>query len=380
MTVTVVDRAGYGITHREFTDEGYLRVPGRVARAGVQHYKAKELGLEDRKPDALVGVYRPPEEVFSYESLQSYADADVTDDHPKSLVDPKTFKDVAVGHTSSPGRQEGDYVIVDLLVKDADAIQAVQDGKVALSAGYEAQYDSAPGEAQDGELYEFVQRNIKINHVALVDRARAGPDARLFDNDNGGPAMGTKVTLDGGKTVEVADDATAQLIQSTLDAKQKSYEDMEAKAKEYEDEAAKLRDQMEKEKAEKDQAIEDRDKAKQAASDEAIAERVKAVTDAQGKAEKIAGGDFTCDSMDVPTIQREALKKARPTIDWDDKPDAYVAAAWDMEVERINENPAGGTHDRLGEDLKHLYSQDGQPNAGREAYSQFLAGQTGGKH
>lgn len=192
--------------------------------------------------------------------------------------------------------------------------------------------------------------------------------------------MGTKVTLDGGQTIEVADDATAQLIQSTIDAQKKSYEDMKAEAEQKESESKELRDQMEKEKAEKDQAIEDRDKAKQAASDEAIAERVKAVTDAQAKAGKIAGGDFTCDSMDVPTIQREALKKARPTIDWDDKADAYVAAAWDMEVERINENPAGGTHDRLGEDLKHLHSQDGQPNAGDQAYGDFLAGNTGGKH
>lgn len=59
MTVTVVDRAGYGITHREFTDEGYLRVPGRVARVGVQKYQAQELGLTDRSPTSLVAVYRP---------------------------------------------------------------------------------------------------------------------------------------------------------------------------------------------------------------------------------------------------------------------------------------------------------------------------------
>lgn len=43
MKCTVFDRAGYRITQREYTDEGFLKVPGRVARTGIQEYLAREL-------------------------------------------------------------------------------------------------------------------------------------------------------------------------------------------------------------------------------------------------------------------------------------------------------------------------------------------------
>ena len=374
MSVLVTDRQSYGITAREWTDQGYLRVPGRVARAGIQKYLASELQLNDRKPDEVVNVYRPPDEVFSQDSLQSYEDVDVTNNHPDNLVSADSFKRVAVGHTTDAGRPDGDYVVADLIIKDKDAIQAVQDGKVSLSAGYEAEYSYEPGQTADGQPYEFVQRNIRINHVALVDTARAGQQARLYDHA-GGNRMST-ITLDG-KTVEVADNATAQLIQSAFDAKDMSYKEMEDKAKQMEDEAAKLRKQMEEMEASKDAAIEERDQAKKAASDEAIQERIKAVSDAKQTAAKVAGSDFTCDSVDPLTIKRNALAKARPAMDWADKSEAYVQAAWDHAVEQIDNDPAAASHKRFADDLAKHYQADDGRMAGTAAYEQFLSG---GKH
>lgn len=186
--------------------------------------------------------------------------------------------------------------------------------------------------------------------------------------------MNAKVTLDG-QTIEVQDEPTAQLLQRTFDMSKKEMEDMEKKAKEHEDEAKNLREQLEQEKAAKDKAIEERDEAKKAASDEAIAERIKAVSDIRDKAQKIAGEKFTSDSMDVPTIQREALKVSRPTVDWNDQSDAYVQAAWDLEVENLNADPAKRSHDRLADDIKHLYDENGLP-AGSKAYNDWLSGKT----
>ncbi|MGL5729314.1 MAG: DUF2213 domain-containing protein, partial [Plesiomonas sp.] len=64
MLIQINDRASYSITQREYTPEGFLRVPGHVARPGIQQYLASELGL-DGDPNRIVNVYRPPEEVFS---------------------------------------------------------------------------------------------------------------------------------------------------------------------------------------------------------------------------------------------------------------------------------------------------------------------------
>ena len=44
--VFVQDRQTYKTTHREYTDEGFLRAPGRVAKTGIQKYLRRELGLD----------------------------------------------------------------------------------------------------------------------------------------------------------------------------------------------------------------------------------------------------------------------------------------------------------------------------------------------
>lgn len=374
MSILVTDRQSYNITRREWTDQGYLRVPGRVARTGVQYYLAQELQLTDRKPDEVVGVYRPPGEVFDADSLTSYEDVDVTLDHPPNLVDAASYKRHAVGHTTDAARQEDNYVVVDLIIKDQDAIKAVETGKAALSAGYEAVYEHAPGRTEDGEPYEFIQKDIRINHVALVDKGRAGNEARLLDHAGGTP-MAT-VTLDG-QAVEVGDNATAQLVQRAFDEANKSYKDMESKAKEMEDEAAKLRKQVEEMEATKDKALEDLEEAKKAASDEAIQERIKAVSDAKSQAAKIAGSDFTCDSLDVTEIKRNALSNKRPTVDWNDKSEHYVLAAWDIELENAKADPASASHDRFAADMQNLHTDDAAMGEGRAAYNEFLSG---GKH
>lgn len=371
MSVLVIDK-GISVTgsKREITDEGFLRVPGRVARTGVQQYLAKELGITDRDPNAIISVYRPPEEVFKREALDSYDNSDMTVDHPTEMVDAKTYKQVSVGHAISPGRQEGDYVVVDYLIKDQAAIDAILSGKAELSAGYRAEYVPQEGVAEDGTPYEFIQRDIRINHTALVDRARAGREARLFDH-HGDHHMTATVTLDSGNSVEVADKSTATLIQSTIDGLRKQVQD----AEESKAEAEKAKDEAE---AKKEKADEDMAKMKEDTSDAAIAERLKSIATTRDAARKVAGEDFTCDSLNVLDIQRAALAKARPAVAWADKSEAYVSAAWDQEMEKTEEErkkeEASKTADALGADLAKRYTGDNGQMVGDSAYEEFLKG------
>lgn len=380
MKILLVDRESYAITHREFTDNGYLKVPGRVARTGIQRYLAAELGLTDREPNAIVAVYRPPEEVFAPESLASYDNADVTNDHPSDLVNPKTFKQVVVGQVVSPGRRDGDYVVADLIIKDQEAIEAIEAGKTELSVGYLAEYAHEPGVTDSGEAYEFVQRRIAVNHVALVDRARAGRNARLFDRQPKEAITMHQVVLDNGSAVEVADKATAQLIQSTIDSLRKRAADAEA-------ETAKAKDEAEAAKAKAEKLAEDLEEERKKSSDAAIAERVKAVADTQALARKIAGAEFTCDSVDPVEIKRAALAKVRPTIDWADKSPAYVLAAFDLEAEKKEsedeeeeerKQAAADSLKNLGKDFKDGKPADAQ--AVRDSvYDEFLKTRYGKK-
>lgn len=314
ITVTHNDRKSFALnSQRVYTDEGFLRVPGKAARTGIQEYLASELGLKDRAPNDIIRVYRPAEEVFNDESLQSYLGADVTNNHPPTLVNASTYRNTSVGVVTSVGRQDGDFVIVDMVIKDKDAIKAVETGKCELSAGYTAVYDDTPGTTPEGEPYDFRQTRIKINHVAIVDRARAGAMARIFDNMEKKPMY--QITTDTGLKVDVADaavvDAFKRLEQRVSDA-----------------EAAK-----ETVQAQLDAAMEQVADLTTKCSDEALKARVEAIARVTSSARKVAGNEFTCDSMDPVAIKRAALAVKRPSVDWAEKSTAYVEAAFDMAVE-----------------------------------------------
>ncbi|MCE8034608.1 DUF2213 domain-containing protein [Billgrantia tianxiuensis] len=382
--ILLKDRAGIPLapgSARVVTDEGYLRVPGRVARAGnVQQYLASELELTDRGPNEIVNVYRPPESVFAPDSLSTYDNSDITVQHPDDLVTAVTWQGVSVGHAISAGRQEGDWVVVDLLIKDQEAIKAIDAGTVELSAGYLAEYVHQPGVTPDGTPYEFIQRGIAVNHIALCDHARAGREARLFDHKPAQEAVMThKVTLDNGVKVEVADEQTQTLIQSTLDGLRKQVADSQKAVQDAEE-------AKQKAEAKADAADEENEELKKKASDDAISARVTEVISAMDSARKVAGDEFTCDSVVPVVIYRSALDSAKAPCkryeSWDKAPEAYVVAAIDMAVEKKeaedeeeeeHEKRTSDSHRRFADDMAKSKTKTGDAQATRDAnYQAFL--------
>jgi len=162
---------------RTYTEEGFLKVQGRAAKTGIQEYFARELGLTDREPNAVVRVMRFADDVFKQSALDSYIGCDVTIEHPETFVNSQNFKSSSVGLVTAAAR-DGDFVLVDMIVKDQSAIDAIHSGKVELSAGYECRYEPAP----EGSSYDFVQRDIRVNHLAITNSARGGSQVRLADS------------------------------------------------------------------------------------------------------------------------------------------------------------------------------------------------------
>ncbi len=166
------------------TSDGYLVMDCAVARSGIQEYLAAEMGeaFADRNPRDIVRIYRPPEVIFGDSSLASYAHKPLTNDHPREGVTAATWKRDAIGWTGDEARQDGKRVRVPMLMADADAIADVRAGKVEWSAGYAVAFDVAPGVTPEGEAYDAIVTAQKINHIALVDKGRAGPDCRIEDS------------------------------------------------------------------------------------------------------------------------------------------------------------------------------------------------------
>jgi hypothetical protein len=161
------------------TEDGYLIAEARAVRTGIQLYAGDEVGKPEMK---VVKVYRPAESVFAEASLQSFTHAPVTNDHPDKQVTAANWKDLAIGEVSTAAKKDGEWVMLPLILKDAKAIKLVEDGKRELSAGYVCELEWTDGFTADGEAYDAIQKNIKINHLALVDRARAGSKARIGDS------------------------------------------------------------------------------------------------------------------------------------------------------------------------------------------------------
>ena len=150
-------------------DDGSLVVEALLTRSGVFEYRN-----QDGTPRF---EYRPPDEVK--DSMESFHMVAVTNDHPTEMVDTENAKQVVVGTVGENVRMQGTHMAAPLAIFDAGAIADLKGGKQQISCGYHADMDPTPGITPDGISYDAVQRNIRGNHVAIVDIGRAGPNAKI---------------------------------------------------------------------------------------------------------------------------------------------------------------------------------------------------------
>lgn len=183
--------------HLEETPEGYLLARNCVlGRTGIQTYRLDELpmdqleslGVNISDPSAEIDIFRPPEAVFSTNALASGNGKPVTDGHPDPSADlhgddfvgPDNYRKLACGHINNlhagiEPLESGDMPLLgDVLITTEPLISEVRaKRKRQLSLGYDYVL------RRNGDKLE--QHNIVINHLAVVPKGRAGPEARIVD-------------------------------------------------------------------------------------------------------------------------------------------------------------------------------------------------------
>jgi len=340
-------------TEREYTDEGFLKVPARISRTGIQEYLAVEMGLTDRDPTDIVRVYRPEDEVFTDESLQSFANKPVTNNHPPELVSPSNSKQFSVGMSGPEVTRDGMFAKTVLHVTDGEAIKNIESGKVELSNGYTADIEWTEGVTPEGEQYDAIQRNIKGNHIAIVERGRAGPACRVADNlpTTGDKVTMAKITIDG-VDFEVSDQA-AQAV-GKLQARLK---DAEMETQEKDEELKKKEDEMEaKEKESK--ATNDALQAKldDAESKIPTADTLdKLVTERTGVVDTVRKvmPEIEWEGKDADTLRREVVAAKCPNVQLDSASADYINARFDMLVESAESNSQQHLDDALKKQVEN---------------------------
>jgi hypothetical protein len=309
------------------TPQGFLRVDARLTRTGIFEY---------HNPDGSVRrELRLPEVVFDAETLESFLGAPVTDDHPPVMLDPSNVKQYAKGNIAGEMKRDGEFVRAPLLVTDEALAEKMAAGKVQISCGYQCDLEPTPGEWR-GQKYDAVQRNIRGNHVAVVDAGRAGA-ACAARMDSTGTHIQEKKNV---KQLTVnaikfdVDDTLAQAIEADRAFGDKL-------------DVAAAKTQAEKNAGRADAA----EKALEAEKAARIADAAKmpALVAARVALEKTAGGivgdAVKFDGVSDRDIKAQVVEKVTGEKVAAERSDAYVDGAFDLAVKQAGKvgNPALAT-------------------------------------
>ena len=365
-----IDNSQWMTVPFERTNEGFLKGRAIVTSIGVFTYK--------RKDGTIQRELRLPEDVFSFDTLNSMKLKPVTLNHPTELVTSDNAKDLQVGslgdNPSSTTQwhdvpfdkiTDGINCAIDMVITRQDAIDAILNGKQALSMGYTCDLEVAqPGASWCGVEYDFIQRNIRYNHCAIVDAARAGDNAKIELRQDSEDAvlediMVTKI--DGGTKMELKkinlDGIDYQAEESVIKALQKA----DARAKKAEEDACSAKKELDKAIADAEKAKEELEKKlseveaeKDTAKDKAdglekeleelkktsmdstkLDAAVKARIELLKNAEK--AGVEVKEDMSETDIKKAVIIASFPNANFDGKDDVYIQARYDATVEILCE-------------------------------------------
>ena len=173
---------------RTMDDNGFLHVKiSPFTKEQVAPYYGREipgyreLGLD---PDKIYYGYRPAEELSKPETVASINGIPVQLRHHAEFADAPA-RETRVGATGTDAEWRAPYLMNSLTIFDADAQKAINSGALReLSMAYHYRPEMQAGEF-DGQHYDFIMRDIRGNHLALVEEGRAGADVLVYDSKPG---------------------------------------------------------------------------------------------------------------------------------------------------------------------------------------------------
>ena len=161
-------------TAREVNQNGYMIVRDNpIIRAGVFQYKGSSLPGGD--PNQIYNVYRPLEELTNPDTIKSFVGLPIIDEHEM------------LGGKYSRGPEErgvhgailenikavGADILASISIFSRTLKALIDAGKRGLSLGYNCTFEKSSG-VFEGITYNYIQKGIRGNHLALVTQGRNG--------------------------------------------------------------------------------------------------------------------------------------------------------------------------------------------------------------
>lgn len=321
------------------TDEGYIRANAIVTRTGVFNYRNADGSLRRE--------LRHPDDVLHEDSISTMSMIPMTNGHPhQKLVTAENFKTLSIGFTGETIKKDGNFILANFLITDRDGVEAVTKfGRKELSLGYTVDLVDEKG-IYEGEEYDARQTNIRYNHLAIVDSARAGKEARIALDSNDAEQIINNEDQMAKRRVKI-DQEEVYVEPATADYIERLEEDLKNLKDERDRVQAEIdmiRDKLEKAEArdvvdidEKDMAKEEKVEAKMDSADfkKAVASRVKLLKNAS---QVLPYDDVKLDDMSDLDIKKEIVLKINSNIKLDGKSEIYIDAAYEtaMQMKTVN--------------------------------------------
>lgn len=181
-----MDRLAFDKASVRMTDQdGRMHVEiTHISKANVCPYRGnevpdyEELGLD---PEKVYMLLRDPKELEKAAATAN--NIPVLSEHvPVNSSDHRP--DLIVGSTGTDAVFNAPYLDNSLVIWTDKAIRGVETGaQQEISSAYYYTPDMTPG-TYEGVAYDGVMRDLRFNHVALVEKGRAGPDVLVADSVN----------------------------------------------------------------------------------------------------------------------------------------------------------------------------------------------------
>jgi len=271
---------------------------------------------------------RLPEYAFKKESLDSLKMIPVTNNHPTVLVDATNAKELSIGSTGETINIDGENILTTVTINVQDAISEIENNnKVELSLGYTLDLIEQKG-VYNGQEYDCIQTNIKYNHLAVVERGRAGVSRLNFDSFECGIIVDENITHEERENmvkinIDNVDVEVDEAVKKAFDSLNARFDSATAEA-----------DTL---KAKLDETEEQLKKAKEINSDSLINAKAKDRVELIAKASKIVNADSLYDLSDRD-IKLSVIKSRYDSLDLTDKSDDYVSARFDAICEALTNN------------------------------------------
>ena len=178
---------------REKDRNGFLHVKiSPLTRVQVAPYYGREIpGFEELglERDKIYYGYRPEEELKKESTINSVNGIPIQLRHHADFAD-NPAKETRIGATGTEATYKSPFLMNSLHFFDKKAIDLIEsDAMKELSLAYRYKPDFKSSGEINGQKYDFTMRDLSGNHLALVEKGRAGREVLVYDenpNSQGG--------------------------------------------------------------------------------------------------------------------------------------------------------------------------------------------------